>query len=800
MNEKVYRVLEFDRVKELISQRAASSMGRKAVGELFPVFEEHKIKEMLAETDEAVSVILIKGTLPLGGLRDVKKSVRYAEKGGVLSMGELLDVMQSLRAAREVKEFMDDEVLGDLPALNGYMEVINPRPRLEDRIDSCIESEEAMKDTASPLLRDLRRKILQQKEAARVKINAMVSSNTNRDMLQDSVVAMRDGRFVLPVKQENRSSFPGIIHDRSSTGATLFIEPQAVVNINNEIRELQLKEKEEIHRILAQLSKETGESARYIISNQKYLTRLDVIFAKARYSVDTGGNAAKVSKKGIIDIRRGRHPLLDREKAVPLDIYCGKDYRTLVITGPNTGGKTVTLKTVGLMMLMHQSGMHIPAGPGTYLPVMKKIFADIGDEQSIEQSLSTFSAHMKNIVEIMSQADDRTLVLLDELGAGTDPTEGAALAIAILDRLKAIGSMTFATTHYSELKMYAIGTEDVENASMEFNVETLSPTYRLTIGTPGRSNAFEISKKLGLDEGIIDYAKSLLGTDDIEFERIISALEEDRTVAEADRDKAAALKQKLHLREEELVRRQDNAEEKRKKMIEKARQEAFDIVTEAREFADSVRQELKELQQEARENAASSQLQETAGRRQQVIRRRLREKSDQYREVFQPASNARPASRDELAVGDRINLVTMDQKGHVVSLPDDKDNLFVQIGNMKLKVSLKDITKIDSHGVQTSFQGKSSYSGIYTKKTLHIETSINVVGKVLDDAVMEVDKYLDDAYMAGLPQVTVIHGRGTGILKRGLHQLFRKHSHVESFRSGEFHEGGDGVTIVELKQ
>lgn len=715
-------------------------------------------------------------------------------------MRELLDVMLSLRVAREVLEYLDDDSLGEIPAIRGYMEVITPQPRLEDHIDRCIENEEEMKDTASPLLHDLRRKIIQQRESARAKINAMVSSNESRDMLQDTVVAMRDGRFVLPVKQENRGRFPGIVHDRSATGATLFIEPQAVVNINNEIRELELREQEEIHRILAELSRETGAVVRFIINNQKYLTRLDVIFAKARMSVDYRGCSASVSKKGIIDIRKGRHPLLDPDKAVPLDVYCGKDYRTLVITGPNTGGKTVTLKTIGLMMLMHQSGMHIPAGSGTWLPVMKKIFADIGDEQSIEQSLSTFSSHMKNIVEIVADADSRTLVLLDELGAGTDPTEGAALAIAILDRLKSQGAMTFATTHYSELKKYALGTDDVENASMEFSVETLSPTYRLILGTPGRSNAFEISRKLGLDDDIIDYARNLLGRDDIEFENIISAIEEDRTAAEADRDKAAALKLRLSRREDELQRAKSNAEEKRKKMLDKARQEAFDIVAEAREFAEEIKQEMKELQ-ELHKNSLADPDPETA-RRQQIVRRKLRQKSDQYREVFEPAVNTKPASREELRLGDRINLVTMGQKGTVASLPDDRDNLFVQIGNMKLKVKLADITKIDKHGVQKAFEekGKKTYTGIYTQKTMNISTSINVVGKVLDDAIMEVDKYLDDAYMAGLPQVSVIHGRGEGILKRGLHQLFRKHVHVESFRSGSFGEGGDGVTLVDLKK
>ena len=615
MNDKAEKVLEFNKIKDLLAQEAVSPMAKKAVGEIVPLTDDFLIRDLLKETDEAAAIVSAAGAPPFGGLYDVKRSVRYAEKGGVLSMRELLDIKSSLQTASQVKNFLlvtvaEGPLAGkQFPVVTGLAEMLSEERRLCDHIDRCILSEDEMADGASPLLRDIRRKISQQTEAARMRIHAMISSSANKGLLQDDIVTMRDGRFVIPVKQENRSRFPGIIHDRSSSGATLFIEPQAVVNMNNEIRELEMKEQDEIRRILAELSAEAGKSVRQVINNQKYLTKLDVIFAKGRLSVRYNGCSARINTGGILDIRRGRHPLIDPEKAVPIDISAGKNYRTLVITGPNTGGKTVTLKTVGLMILMTQAGLHIPAQEGSEIPVMQKVFADIGDEQSIEQSLSTFSSHMKNIVEIIGGADGNTFVLIDELGAGTDPTEGAALAISILERLSQLGAMTMATTHYSELKKYAIATKGVENASMEFDIETLSPTYRLTIGTPGRSNAFEISKKLGLDDEIIDYARNLLGTDDIEFENVISAIQQNMSDAEAERDQALELKLRLKKQEEEFALRQEQAEEKRRKIIEKARREAGDMIAEAKEFAEEVKRELRELQkegpgEETREQAA----------------------------------------------------------------------------------------------------------------------------------------------------------------------------------------------------
>ena len=793
MDEKVYKVLEFDKIRESLKEEARSAMGRRAAGEIVPSSRRYEIEEWLRETDEAVRVILAKGSIPLGGLYDIKRKVRYAEKGRVLSMRDLLDIASSLRAAENVRLFLQDPaLLEDIPRLAEYAGFLTVERRLADRIDRCIESEEEMADQASPKLADIRRRIGRLHDSARARINAMISSPGTRDLLQDAVVTMRDGRLVIPVKQEHRGRFPGLIHDRSATGATLFIEPQAVVDISNEIRELELREREEIQRILAELSAAVGSEVRPIINNQKYLTRLDVIFAKGRLSVGYHGCAAELNEKGFLDIRRGRHPLLDPEQVVPVDITAGKDYRTLIITGPNTGGKTVALKTAGLLMLMNQAGMHVPADAGTVLPIMKKVFADIGDEQSIEQSLSTFSSHMRNIVQITADADSDTFILMDELGAGTDPAEGAALAIAILEYLAGTGALIFATTHYSELKKYALSTEGVENASMEFDLETLSPTYRLRIGMPGRSNAFEISRKLGIRESIIERASEQMGQKNLEFEELLSSMEDERKSSEDELRRLRAMRDELEREKEEFRLRMERESEKSRKALEKARQEARDLVIEARQFADEVKQDLRELSQSGDVQKAR------AGERE--IRRRIRSKAGELHEESVPefVENAHPAKKNELKLGNRVHVVSLGQKGIVASLPDSRDELQVQIGLMKLRVPLSDITVIGAHGVQKRFE-KTGYGRMYREKAMSVSTEINVIGRNLEEAVMEVDKYLDDAYMSGLKQVRIIHGRGSGILRQGLRELFRRHVHVDSFAAAPYNEGGDGATVVHLK-
>ncbi|MDD7409242.1 MAG: endonuclease MutS2 [Anaerovoracaceae bacterium] len=792
MDERVYRILEFDSVKKILADHAQSPMAVKDIGELAPLTKAHEIRERLKETDEAVRVILSKGSLPLGGLCDIKKKARYAEKGRVLGMDDLLDIAASLRAAAEVKKFLNDGELSDIPLIKEYGDLLNDESRFAERISSCIVSREEMADNASPALRDIRRRIAREQAGARSRINSIISSQTNKDMLQDAVVTMREGRLVIPVKQEHRARFPGIVHDSSASGATLFIEPQSVVDINNEIRELENKEREEIMRILKELSAEVGHRVRHIVNNQKYLTRLDVIFAKARMSIDMNCTAAELSEDGVLDIRQGRHPLIDPDKVVPLDITAGETYKTLIITGPNTGGKTVALKTAGLLVLMNQAGMHVPAAPGTVLPIMDDIYADIGDEQSIEQSLSTFSAHMKNIVEITKNAGSGTFVLLDELGAGTDPAEGAALAMSILEYLAEKGSLIFATTHYSELKKYALATEGVENASMEFDAERLCPTYRMIIGMPGKSNAFEISRRLGLDEEIIASAGSKLASADIEFEDLISSIEQEHKAAERELAQARALRAKLEREEEEARYRIAANEEKSRQALEKARQRASDTVAEAREFSEEVRKELRQLRKAAPEESA---------RKEQDIRRQIREKGNKYRRSEEPkkAENTHPAKKSDIKVGARVRVVSLDKKGIIAGLPDDKDEVLVQIGLMKMRMPLSDLSLIDSHGVQKTFE-KTSYGKMYRQKAQAISPEINVIGMNLDEARMEVDKYLDDAYMSGLSQVRIIHGRGTGVLRGGIRDMLKRNRHVDSFRSADYNDGGEGATIVKLRQ
>lgn len=789
MNEKAFKVLEYNKILDLLGAEAASSITKKVIEEMKPALDVYQIKEMLAETTEAVSVIMRKGALPLGSFYDIKDSIYLADKGSTLTMKQLLAILYNLQVTRNAAAFLKSD-LPELPIIKGLAEVLSIQKRLEENIDRCIISEDEMADAASPELKSIRRNIQRQNEAIRSKMNQILNSSDNRTILQDALVTMRQGRYVVPVKQEHKTKFPGIVHDQSSTGATLFIEPQAIVNLNNELREMELAEKIEIERVLAELSAEVAAVSDELLNNQDILLKLDFIFAKGKFSAKLKGTEPEINTRGYLRIKDGRHPLIDKKKVVPISIAIGKEYNTLVITGPNTGGKTVTLKTVGLFVLMTQSGLHIPAGDQTEMPVFQKVYADIGDEQSIEQSLSTFSSHMSNIVNIVENAGKETLVLLDELGAGTDPTEGAALAISILEHLYDKGVKTIATTHYTELKKYAITTKGVENASMEFDVETLSPTYRLSIGTPGRSNAFEISGKLGLKPVIIKHAKGMLERGDIEFEDVITSIEKDKKAAEEERDEAILLNLEMKKQKEQFDKERAKLEEQKEKIISKAKEEARDMIREAKEFAEQVQKELREL--EKSQNAADR------NRKFEEVRKSIRSASDQYKEKFKSVENPDPVSADELKIGDRVKVLSLDQKGNVLTLPDDKDDLQVQVGLMKITVNLSNITKIqDGSGKKDS--KTSRYGSLYKSKVQSITTSINVRGSLLDDALMDVDKYLDDAYIAGLKEVTIIHGRGEGILREGLQKMMKNHKHVAKYRKGAYNEGGDGVTVVELK-
>lgn len=791
MKTKAIKVLEYNKIIAKLREQAGSEMAKKIISELQPFHEAPVIRDMLTETTEAVTLIVHKGPLPLGGFYDIEDSLHLARKGGALTMKQLLQVHYNLSLARRITVFLKSD-LPPLPIIQGIGEVLAVHKRLEEEIDRCILSEDEMADNASPELRSIRRSIVRQNDALKARMNQILNSADNKTMLQDAIVTMRDGRYVIPVKQEHRGKFPGIVHDQSATGATLFIEPQVIVNLNNELKQLELQEKAEIERILAELTGMVSEHYHDLLNNQKLLIQLDVIMAKGKLSVQQHGEEPQVGQDGELVLKEARHPLIDPKKVVPINVSIGGAYNTLVITGPNTGGKTVTLKTVGLLSMMAQTGLHIPAAGGSRIPVWKDIFADIGDEQSIEQSLSTFSSHMTNIVDIVNQAGEGCLVLVDELGAGTDPTEGAALAISILESLQEKGAKTIGTTHYTELKKYAISTEGVENASMEFNVETLSPTYRLAIGIPGKSNAFEISRKLGLPEPIIDRSRHLLDGGDIQFEDVITALEADKKAAEEERDEAIMLNIAMKKQKEELDKKTKRLEEQKEKILNQAKEEARRLIQEAKDVSKEVQEELRELNKI-----------ESLGQRNKKFdqnRKRIKDAAGKYREKIIREVNDNPVAPEDLRMGDRVKVLSLGQKGEIVALPDDRGELTVQVGILKAKVKVEDIMLIEGGVLDINRPKKvKSYGSMYKAKAQNVSVSVDVRGKNLDDATMDVDKYLDDATMAGLKEVTIIHGRGEGILKRGIQDMMRSHKHVKRFRKGTFDEGGDGVTVVTLK-
>ncbi len=791
MNQKSRRVLEYQKIIELLRQEAASSLGKEAVGGWEPLTDAWRIRERLAETTEAVKAISAKGAPPLGAFYDLENSLHLANKGGTLTMKQLLEVLYNLNTAGRMARYLQPP-LPDLPVLQAIGEVLFTDRFLAEEIDRCILSEDEMADQASPELWSIRRAILRQNEALKSKMNQILNAAENRTMLQDALVTIRQGRYVIPVKQEHKGRFPGIVHDQSATGATLFIEPQAIVDLNNELRQLELSEQAEIQRILARLSQEVAGDFVQLMNNQRLLLQLDLIFARGRLSVVQQGAEPEMNDGGTLEFICARHPLIPAEQVIPITVQLGREYNTLVVTGPNTGGKTVTLKTVGLLAMMAQTGLHIPADPGSRMPIFQQIFADIGDEQSIEQSLSTFSSHMTNIAEIAEMADRHSLVLLDELGAGTDPTEGAALAIAVLEHLYDRGARTLATTHYTELKKYALAAPGVENASMEFDVETLKPTYRLFTGIPGKSNAFEISRRIGLQSAIIDKARSLIDRGDMEFEGVISSIEEDKKQAEAEREEAILLKIAIQRQKEELDRRESRLEEQQESILGKARQEAREMLREIREEAEQFRKELRQLEKA-----------ENAGDRRKALeaqRRQLKEAENRLRSGEMPEApvNRDPLRREEAVPGQRVKIVHLNQNGEVLTSPDDRGELQVRVGSLKINVQLSQLAKIIDGTRKKPAQRTSRYGSLYRAKTQEISAQMDVRGQSLDDAVMTVDKYLDDAWMAGLPEVTVIHGRGEGILREGLTRMFRQHKHVTAFRKGSYHEGGDGVTICTL--
>lgn len=790
MNEKTYKALEYGKIVEMLQNEACSDITREKIKKLKPEVDRRDVEELQDETCEATQAILAKGNIPLGNFYDLSDMVSLACKGGVLSMGELLQVHYNLCIAREVSDYFDEEIK-NVAKIKALADLICIFPALEKDIDRCIVSETEMADNASHELKSLRRSIQRQNETIRTKLAQIVSKSENKSVLQDSLVTMRHGRYVIPVKQEHKSKVTGIVHDQSQTGATLFIEPQIIVNLNNELSELKLAEEKEVHRILDMLTRAVAAQSRIILNNQELLGKLDFIFARARLGIAMGAFSPKISD-GYIEVRKARHPLLDAKKVVPIDITIDKRTKALIITGPNTGGKTVTLKTLGLFCLMFQSGLQIPAEEGSSLPVFTRIFADIGDEQSIEQSLSTFSSHMTNIVAIMKKADENSLVLFDELGAGTDPQEGASLAIAILEEIMQKGAMCLATTHYTELKKFAIETAGVQNASMEFDIETLSPTYHLILGLPGKSNAFEISRKLGLEEAIIGRARTLLTSGELEFENVLQSIEEDRKAAQEQREEALLIGLAMKKKQEELDAAKAKFEARKEKLIENAKQEALKIIHEAEECRADVQAKLKDLDLMDSMAERNARLLES--------KRQLENAKGRYREKIAVPENYKPVTADMLKVGDLVKVLSLGQNGTILSLPDGKGEISVQVGNLKVNVALKNIMLL-SQGTkkQPEKLPKTKYASLYKDKARNVSLSINVRGKMLEEALAEVDKYIDDAFMAKLEKVTIIHGRGEGILRRGIQEMLSKNKHIKEFRDGHFNEGGNGVTVVSLK-
>ena len=794
MNQKALETLEYKKIIAQLKREMGSAASAKLADELTPLTSEKIIKEELRSTTEAVDLIVRKGPLPTGGLYDIREALLLAKKGGSLTMRQLLEVQNVLGISSEVVAFMHDDALPELKYIGEMVDLIVEFTALEKEISRCILTEDEMADNASPKLKDIRRSIHQQNQAIKNKLSRIITSSSNKTYLQDAIVTMRDGRYVIPVKQEYRSFFPGMVHDQSKGGATLFIEPQGVVELNNKLRELEVEEQLEIARILAELSSRVAEHYREIRSNLELLTKLDFIMAKGKLSCKMHASEPKIDKDGELRLISARHPLIEYKKAVPVDIRIGGDYRTLIITGPNTGGKTVSLKTAGLLVMMAQSGLHIPASHASTLPIFGEVFADIGDEQSIEQSLSTFSSHMKNIVSIIDKASYDSLVLVDELGAGTDPTEGAALAIAILERFYDSGALTMATTHYNELKKYALATSGVENAAMEFDVETLTPTYRLLIGVPGKSNAFEISKKLGLSESVIERASEHIKHGDMEFENVISSIEDDKRKAAADRLDAESMRAEIEERLKKLEEKEKAISEKRADIIAEAKREARELLRETKSAVKDVQKDLRRLQKSgAHTNLNTGALEKS--------RRKINEAEDLVSEKVVKQVNSEPVSADTLKIGDRVKLLTIGQNGTILSLPDEKGNLMINIGALKVKARLQDLMLINE-GKDRKPQAKSSskYGSLLRSKSSSVSASINVMGKNLEDALADVEKYLDDVYMAGLDMVSIIHGRGGGILKDGIRQMLKRKKYVDSYGAASYNDGGEGVTLVRMKK
>ncbi len=790
MNNKVLYTLEYNKIIDKLKGFAVSEMGKKLSEELIPSNNIDDILYWQKETSEAVSMILKKGSLSLGGLKDIRPYLKRVSVGGVLSVQELFYICDFLYVSRKAKNYAKNESKNDMfEVLEPQFDMIETINDLEKDISRCIVSETEVADEASVSLKNIRRNIKSSNDRIKEQLTDIIHSQSYRNMLQDPVITIRNERYCVPVKQEYRNSFSGMVHDQSATGATVFMEPMSVVQLNNKIKELLSEEKIEIDKILKTLSEKVNENRELLLSNVEILSHLDFVFAKGELSISMNGTEPVFNTNGYINIKKARHPLLDPLKVVPTNIYLGKEFTTLLITGPNTGGKTVSIKTIGLFTLMGQAGLHISAFDNSELAVFEDIFADIGDEQSIEQSLSTFSSHMSNIVKIIENVSDNSLVLIDELGAGTDPTEGAALAVAIIEYLHKRKIRTAVTTHYSELKVYAISTKGVENASCEFDVKTLCPTYNLLIGVPGKSNAFAISGRLGLPEFIIENAKAVLSHEDARFEDVITDLEISKKTLVLEQERAEQYRKEAEKLKKDFENQKKKTREQKEKIIKKANEDARQLLADAKEEADKI---IKEMQKMLRQKNSGGM---------EDKRKTLKEKLSKVEESLSKMNGKQRKLRKipkKLVKGDRVFIHTLEQSGIVVNPPDSKGNVTVKVGIMTVKADISNLSLDKSEEEPNTIMKKYSMN-VKARKAQNISPEVDLRGLMVEEAIEKTDKYLDDAYLAGISPVTIIHGKGTGVLRSAVQDFLRKNPHVKSFRIGQYGEGEAGVTIVELK-
>ena len=793
MNKKVLKTLEYNKILDRLASYAASEEIKKRCLELVPGTDIDEINDLQKTTADALGRLYKDSSITFVGIHNVHASLKRLDIGGALNTTELLRIGSLLEVAQRAKAYdRSDRVDDKTDSLTPFFTELEPLSPLHDEIRRCILSEDEIADDASPALFKIRKSIRGMNDRIHAQLTTIMNNSTTRTYLQDAVVTMRDGRYCLPVKAEAKGQVPGMMHDQSSSGSTLFIEPMAVVNLNNELKELFIKEQDEINVILADLSNRVAENAMALETDYQVLSELDFIFAKANLAKSYNGVAPEFNEKGIINIRHGRHPLLDPKTVVPIDVRLGEEYKQLIITGPNTGGKTVSLKTVGLLTLMGQAGLHIPAGDRSMLAIFHEVFADIGDEQSIEQSLSTFSSHMTNIVRILEKADDQSLCLFDELCSGTDPTEGAALAISILNKLHQYGSVTMATTHYSELKVYALSTDGVENACCEFNVETLSPTYRLLIGIPGKSNAFAISQKLGLSENIIEDARTRISDKDIDFEDLISNLEASRQTIEKEQLEINQYKAEIETLKKQLESKQERLDQNKEKILREANEEAYKILKEAKDLADET---IRNFNKYGQGQAPMSQMEKERTN----VRNKLSEKEKSISGLKKQNKAPNHKVPKKLRIGDSVLVLSMNLKGTVHTLPNAKGDLYVQMGILRSLVNINDLVLVEDADSSPAKKYGGGGSKIKMSKAMNVSSEINLIGKTTDEAIALLDKYLDDAYIAHIASVRIVHGKGTGALRKAVHQYLRRQKHVKEFHLAEFGEGDAGVTIAKFE-